>query len=51
VEKSGNRLYYNYTFEINRALFNSDEYDGVRQFFNLVYSAIEEEIVLKKKKK
>ena len=36
--------------KINRAFFDPEEYEGLREFFNLVVKKHNEQIVFKKKK-
>jgi Domain of Unknown Function with PDB structure (DUF3857) len=50
VTASAANLFYTYTFEINRTIFDKEEYEGIKEFFKLIYSLMDEEIVLKKKK-
>ncbi|MBI3139652.1 MAG: DUF3857 domain-containing protein [Sphingobacteriales bacterium] len=44
------RVFYYQQFEIKYPLFNKEQYEGVKEFFDRVYALMAEEIVLKKRK-
>ncbi len=46
---ANNQVLIRHSFNFNRALFSSDEYAGLKTFFDKVYALINEQIVLKKK--
>ena len=50
VLQQENILVYRNSFEIQRAIFDREEYPGIREFFLKIYSIIGDQIVLKKKK-
>ena len=43
------QIYLSQTFEIKRSVFDKEEYEGVKEFFDRVFGLMGEEIVLKKK--
>jgi hypothetical protein len=51
ISADSSNIFYGYTFEIKRSIFEKEEYAGVQEFFKLVYSLMAEEIILKRKKK
>lgn len=46
---SGNLLLVRNTFTINRAVFDKEEYGGIRSFFEKVYALLQDQVLLKKK--
>ncbi len=50
VARSGNIISLRSKLKLNRAIFQPDEYNYLREFFNLVVSKHNEQIVFKKKK-
>ncbi|MGH2552417.1 MAG: hypothetical protein ACRDEB_01805, partial [Chitinophagaceae bacterium] len=46
---TGTTIYISQIFEIQRAIFEKEEYEGILEFFNRIYGLMNEEIVLKKK--
>jgi hypothetical protein len=46
---ANNQVLIRHSFSFNRALFSSDEYTGLKTFFDKVYALINEQIVLKRK--
>ena len=50
IQQSGNTVSMRSRIKINRAFFDPEEYEGLREFFNLVVKKHNEQIVFKKKK-
>ena len=50
IQQSGNTISMRSRIKINRAFFDPEEYEGLREFFNLVVKKHNEQIVFKKKK-
>ncbi len=48
VKKFGNKIQVNYDFNVNRSFYGSQEYGQLKEFFDIVYSKTEEQLVLKK---
>lgn len=48
---SGQTVYMNQLFSIRRALFDKSEYAGLRESFSRMYALMNEEVVLRRKKK
>ena len=46
---AGNQLLVRNTFTINRAVFDKEEYTGVKSFFDKVYTLLQDQVLLKKK--
>jgi hypothetical protein len=50
VSSDSSFVNYSYVFEIQRALFDKEEYPGVKEFFSRIYALMAEEIIIKKRK-
>ncbi len=50
ISQSGNNISFRSRIKLNRANFQPDEYEMLREFFNLVVKKQAEQIVFKKKK-
>lgn len=47
---NGTALYLTHIFEVKKAIFPREDYAGIKEFFGRMYTLMNEEIVLKKKK-
>jgi hypothetical protein len=50
ISQSGNTISLRSRVKINRTLFTNEEYDNLREFFNMIVNKQSEQIVFKKKK-
>jgi hypothetical protein len=50
ISQTGDQILFRTRIKIDRALFLPEEYEGLREFFNLIVKKQSEQIVFKKKK-
>jgi len=50
IIRQDNELVFRHSFDIQRSVFDKEEYPGIREFFRKIYAVVSDQIVLKKKK-